>query len=375
MSKAKRTVRIVGIPDVPTTQTTIPGGPPLSAYAAGATPLAAAGDPLSQIVRIEAEETVREYREAMTASQIKKLRERTQRLKEETGSEDTPDGGVNVRGMFNFSSADLSAIAAMPPEERAKFLETVKEISVMASMSAGGKPNPIMQLAMMGGFGRGQQQGLTAKDVIELQTNLNQIYQSSGGNRDMSQQLLLKLMTETVPAWQNQSIQNMKYVYDTRIKDLEEQRSDPMRDIRNLKELAHELGYTSAAQDKEVALARMQMEDRWKVAEFQQRKEEAAMARQLGIVEQILKNVNVPDLIKTATRQQVSEQLHVQAPPAEAPAVPAAEGEPLVLYKCLHCNGPDGKPTEIWAPKSQTRVTCQGCGSSFSVVPGSVKQQ
>ena len=238
----------------------------------------------------------------------------------------------------------------------------------------------MLQLAAMGGFGGGRQQGLTAKDVIELQQNMNAIYQNAGrGDSDITRQLTMKLLTETLPSWQNQATQNMQLAYQTQIQALKENQSDPMRDIKYVKELGGMIGLTPGGQDKEVAIARMQMEDRWKLEEFKFRREELSNQKLLGTIKQILENVDVPGMVRAATRQQVGDQFRAPQPPQPqapppGPALPQGADQ-LVRYECLKCKSPDGRPTEIWAPASQTQVTCQGCGGVFTVKPGSVRQQ
>jgi len=240
--------------------------------------------------------------------------------------------------------------------------------------------SPILQLAAMGGFGGGRQQGLTAKDVVELQQTMNQIYQQAGrGDSDITRQLTMKLLTETLPSWQNQATQNMQLAYQTQIQALKDQISDPIKDMKYISEAAKMMGMGPSTQDKEVALARMQMEDRWKVEEFKFRREELNTQKLLGTVKQILENVNLPEMVRAATREKVGEQFRAQQPPPPqapppGPALPQGSDQ-LVKYECLKCKGADGHPTEIWAPSSQVQVTCQGCGSVFTVKPGSVRQQ
>ena len=336
----------------------------------------AEADPLAELERMETMEAVQELKDLQRQKKMLEHRKRVERLKEEVGAEDTMGGGLAIGKTFNFNAADLQGIANLPPEERQKFLDTIKEISIMSTMAApGGKMNPIMQLAMMGGFNRGGQQGLTAKDVIELQQNLNAIYQSSGGNRDMSQQLLLKLMTETLPGWQNQAFQAQNQAYQQQITSLKDQISDPIKDIRYIKEAAGMLGMAPTAGDREVSLARMQMEDRWKLEEFKIRREELNASKLLGTVEQILKNVDVPGMVRAATRQQVGEQFR-QPQPAPGPALPPDQAAgvgstQLVKYVCPN---PQCK-AEIYAPASQAQVTCQNCGGTYTVKPGSVRPQ
>jgi len=334
-------------------------------------------DPLAELERQESMDAVQELRELQRQKKMLEYRKRVERLKEEVGAEDTLGGGLAIKGMFNFSNADLQGISQMPAEERQQFLDTVKEISVMSSMSGGGgKMSPIMQLAAMGGFGGGRQQGLTAKDVIELQQTMNSIYQSAGrGDSDMSRTLLLKLLTETLPSWQNQSMQNMQIGYQTQIQALKDQISDPIKDMKYIKDAASLMGMTTGAQDREVSLARMQMEDRWKLEEFKLRREELNASKLLGTVEQILKNVDVPGMVRAATRQQVGEQFR-QPPVPQQPVLPpdqaAGVGDTqLVKYVCPN---PQCK-AEIYAPASQAQVTCQNCGGTYQVKPGSVRPQ
>ena len=336
-------------------------------------------DPLAELERQESLDAVQELRDLQKQRKMLEYKRRVEKLKQEVGAEDTSGGGLAIRGMFNFSATDLQAIAGMAPEDRQKFMDTVREINMMSSMGGGGgKVNPIMQLAMMGGFNRTGQQGLTAKDVIELQSSLNQIYQNKGGQDDsLTRTLLMKLLTETVPQWQNQSMQNMKYAYDTQIQALKDNQSDPMRDIKYVKELGGMIGLTPGGQDKEVALAQMQMQDRWKLEEFKFRREELANQKLLGTVKQILENVDIPSIVRSATRQQVGDQFRAQpqAPP-QSPALPANTAgvgkTQLMEITCPNpqCKGPDGLPTKIYAPATATQVTCQSCGGTYAVKLG-----
>lgn len=331
-------------------------------------------DPLAELEREETRDAVNELRELRRQKKMLEYRRRVSKLKEEVGAEDTMDGGLSIKGLFNFSNQDLQGISQMPPEERQAFLDTVKEISIMsASVPRSGKGmSPMMQLAAMGGFGGRGQQGLTAKDVIDLQQTMNQIYQSAG-TRDGGRELTLKLLTETIPAYQTQSMQNMKYAYDTQLKALRDQITDPIKDMRYIKEAAGLMGMTTGTQDREVSLARMQMEDRWKLEEFKIRREELTASKMLGTVEQILKNVDIPSVTRAFMRQQVSDKLKPQPQASPPSALPQGEDQ-IVEYTCPNCKGVDGAPTKIYAPASQGQVTCQNCGGIYPVKPGSVKQ-
>jgi len=336
-------------------------------------------DPLEELEHMETMDAVEELKDLRKQKKMLEYKKRVARLKEEVGAEDTLDGGLNVKGLFNFSNAELQGISQMQPGERQAFLDTVKEVSIMAATvpRSGKGMSPIMQLAAMGGFGGRGQQGLTAKDVIELQQNLNSIYQSSGrGDSDMSRTLLMKLLTETLPSWQNQSIESMKFGYDSQLKALKDQISDPIKDMRYIKEAASLMGMTPGSQDREVSLARMQMEDRWKLEEYKIRREEMGNMKLLGTIKQILENVDVPSMVRAATRQQVNTKLNPQPPqPVSAAAALPPGDDPLVRYECPNCKQPDGRPTEIYAPSSQAQVTCQSCGGTYTVKPGSVRPQ
>lgn len=342
----------------------------------------ASADPLDELDRQERLDAVDELKRLREQKRLLDYKKRVEQLKEEVGAEDTTGGGLAIKGMYNFSASDLQAIAGMPTEERQKFLDTVKEISVMSTMGgASGKMNPIMQLAMMGGLGGGRQQGLTAKDVIELQQTMNQIYQNAGHkDDDFTRSLTLKLLTETLPSWQNQSIQNMQVAYQAREQALKEQITNPLEMMSQAKEIAGMMGYTPGGIDKEVALARLQMENTWKLQEFQFRKDEINNQKMLGVVKQILENVNIPEMVKAATRQRVGDEFRAQPQPqAPPPALPTSQvgaGDTrIVEYQCPSCKDAAGQPTKIYAPASQAQVTCQSCGGVYNVKPGSVRQQ
>ena len=349
----------------------------------GAQPRQARGelDPFAELERQETMDAVQELRDLQKQKKMLEYKKRLARLKEEVGAEDTLDGGLSVKGLFNFSNADLQGISQMQPAERQAFLDTVKEVSMMSAMvPRGGKTSPIMQLAAMGGFSGGRQQGLSLKDMMEFQQMMNQTYQQAG-NRDGGRDLTMKLLTETLPSWQNQAMSNMQLAYQAQINALKDQQSDPVRDIKYIKDAAGMLGMSPGGADREVELARLQMEDRWKLEEFKMRREELQNSKMLGTIKQILENVDVPSMVRAATRQQVGDQLRQPAPPMQTSALPVEQAgvgpTQLVKYSCPNpqCKGADGKPTEIYAPAGQAQVTCQNCGGVYNVKPGSVHQQ
>lgn len=352
-------------------------------------------DPLEEYERLERLDTVQQLQELRRRKReveaSKKLKKIQQELEQE---EQTQDGGLNVEGMFRFSPQELQQISQMPQDERAAFLATVREIALMSSTmpSGGGKNqmNPMFQLMAMGGFGGRAQQGLNVDDVVKIQ----RMFQDAGPGRDDSRNLVMKLITETLPAYQNVAVQNMQMAYQAQISALEKQRSDPLNEIKFVKDLAAELGMRpsdAGSVSEAVALKTLDMQNMWKLKEFEMRQQEISQSRTLGIVEQIMKQVNLPNLLKLRAREETRSA--IQGPPIireesvlpqyntmdaqlhEAPRPntratmkagmdgaiqgPGGPVPNLLEYECPKCRN------RIVAAEDQVEVTCLNCGGRF----------
>ena len=72
-------------------------------------------DPFAELERQETMDAVQELRDLQKQKKMLEYKKRLARLKEEVGAEDTMDGGINVKGLFNFSNTDLQGISQMTP--------------------------------------------------------------------------------------------------------------------------------------------------------------------------------------------------------------------------------------------------------------------
>ena len=382
MSKA-REKKVVGIPTVPLTQRgyrtidTMDG-----VYGSPTSPRIDLNpnDPLRQMEVEETREALQELRDLKAQKKRVELRQKIEEEKRKLGEIDASGGGLNIQGMYNFTPMDIQQISKMPEADQQAFFETLRNIQMMASITprgTTGQPmtNPILYMMAMGGFNK-QGQGLGLKDVIELQKNWNTIYSGAGkGNQELTNTLLLKLMTETVPGLQTQAAQNMQMGYNAIIQHLSQNQADPLRDLRFLKEGALALGYTPQNVSNDVAKMRIEMEDRWKMKDFEQRQRELDYRRNMGVIQQILdtvqgvtKNVSrehIRSLFEPKVQQQPTP---VQQTPVKTELQPYVshkapmDGTPqqgqtqIVQYPCQNCGSP------MYAPMGQTVVTCAQCG-------------
>lgn len=383
MSKAKEK-KVVGIPTVPLTQRgyrTVdamdgvygnPSAPRLSLNI---------NDPLRQMEAEETREALQELRDLKLKKKGLELRQRIEREKETLGSINSSGGGLNIKGMYNFTPSDIQQISKMPEADQQSFYSTLQNIQMMAAMTprgSGGQTmtNPILYMMATGGFGK-QGQGLGLKDIIELQKNWNTISQGAGkGNQELTNTLLLKLMTETVPGLQQQAAQNMQMGYSAIIQQLQQNQADPLRDLRFLKEGATALGYAPQNVSNEVAKMRIEMEDRWKMKDFDWRSRELEYRRNMGIVKQILDSVQ--GLTKNVTREHISSLFQPKPPQPVATVNPVVTSEktlePYVTHKAPMTGVPQEGNVQIvqypcqkcgaamYAPLGQTPVTCAQCG-------------
>lgn len=337
-------------------------------------------NPLDRLRFERQQDLLKEYREVRAKKDELKLQKEVAQMKQEIGSIDVSGGGLGIRGLYNFSPQEMMQISRMPEEEQKSFYETLQNLTAMSAMTpagAGGGAgiNPIWQLMALGGFsGRGQQ-GLTLKDVLELQRNWQTLYQGAGrGNDQLTNQLLMKLMTETVPGLQQQSNANLQMGYQAIISQLQANQSDPLRDLEYLKKGADALGYGPQNQSVEVAKLRLQMEDGWRQKDWDYKMQELQTRRQLGMIQQIIQNVNIPAILRNVTRQQTRDLLTQPPPePAITPPLPVedvnvnpastkagmgpgAAGRRVIHYTCQGCGA------QMAAPEGQPTVTCQSCG-------------
>ena len=238
--------------------------------------------------------------------------------------------------------------------------------------------NPMLQFMAMGGFNR-QGQGLGLKDIIELQKMWQTINTGAGkGSQELTNTLLLKLMTETVPGLQNQANQNMQMAYNSQIAHLQANQSDPMRDLKFVKEMGSELGWRPANTSDEVSLKTLEMENLWKQKDWEFRMMEHRDRRNLGIIEQVL--VNAKDIVKNVSRESVKDMM--KRNPQTLPNIPPPHGPPqpnaftdkapmdanpltpmvrtdqstLKYYQCQGCG------ITLSAPEGTTQVLCPACG-------------
>jgi len=387
MSKTKEK-KVVGIPTVPLTQRgyrTVDAMDNVYGRSGGVGGIVNPNDPLAQMEAEETREALQELRDLKMKKKQVELRQKIEREKEALGNIDVAGGGLNIKGMYNFTPMDIQQISKMPEADQQAFYSTLQNIQMMAAMTprgSGGQAmtNPILYMMATGGLGR-QGQGLGLKDVIELQKNWDTISRGAGkGNQELTNTLLLKLMTETVPGLQTQAAQNMQMGYNAIIQHLSQNQADPLRDLRFLKEGATALGYTPQNVSNDVAKMRIEMEDRWKMKDFEQRQRELDYRRNMGIIQQILDSVqnvtkNVSrDHIRTLFQpkqpqpQPVIQPQQVVQPTADTGLQPYASHKApmtnappagkvqIVQYPCSKCGA------AMYAPLGEPRVTCAQCG-------------
>lgn len=381
---SKREKKVVGIPTVPLTQRgyrTVDAMDNVYGSSGRMGSMVNPNDPLAQMEAEETREALQELRGLKMKKKRVELRQKIEREKEALGNVDSTGGGLNIKGMYNFTPMDIQQISKMPEGDQQAFYSTLQNIQTMAAMNprgSGGQAmtNPILYMMATGGFGR-QGQGLGLKDIIELQKNWNTISQGAGkGNQELTNTLLLKLMTETVPGLQQQANQNLQQGMGAVISMLQKNQSDPMRDLQFLKEGASALGYAPQNVSNEVAKMRIEMEDRWHMKEFDWRNQELQYRRNMGIVKQILDSVQ--GLTKNVSREHIKtlfEPKKPQPPPAVQPTAPANTPlQPYVTHKAPMTNIPPAGNVQIvkypcskcgadmYAPMGQTQVTCAQCG-------------
>jgi len=339
-------------------------------------------NPLDQIKFERQQDLLKEYREMKGKKEELKLQRELAQMKQEVGSVDTTGGGLNIKGLYNFSAQDIATVSNMPEEDRKKFMETLQYINMMSSTrGAGGVQgmNPMLQFMAMGGFNR-QGQGLGMKDIIELQKMWQTINMGAGrGNQELTNNLMMKLITETVPNLQNQASQNMQMAYNAQIAHLQANQADPMRDIKFMKEMGSELGWKPSDHSEAVSMKTLEMQNLWKEKEWEFRMMEHRDRRNLGIVEQIL--TNAKDIVKNVSRESVRNMMR-QGPQTQEPTIPPPENPPqqeqftgkapmdanpltpmtrtdpstLKYYQCQGCG------ITLSAPAGTTRVLCPACG-------------
>ncbi len=332
-------------------------------------------DPIDALRREEEMDAVKELREIRRDRKRHELKKKIKQERAALGQEDA--GGLNIQGMYQFTPADIQQISKMPEAEQQQFYSALQNIQMMAAMQprggTGGLSNPMLQMMAMGGFGR-QGQGLGLKDVMEIQQMTKNIYDGAGkGNQDLTNTLLLKLMTETVPGLQQQASQAQIQGFGAVIQMLKDNQSDPMRDLNYLKQGAAALGYTPQNVSTEVAKMRIEMEDRWATVAHEDRRKELEYRRQLGVMEKVLDTVT--GLTKNVTRDHIStlfkpKQQQVVPQPQVVPVTPTVPtnvqgnliktpptGSPqIVKYQCQKCGA------DMYAPQGQSPVTCAQCG-------------
>ena len=351
-------------------------------------------DPLAQMEREEALEAYQELRELKARQKTLQMRQKIEVMKEEIGDVDVSGGGLKLAGMFNFSPDDITALSKMPEGDRQAVMDTMRQISVIGGMAKstgrkGSEANALLQWMAMGGFNRGQQ-GMGLKDVMELQRMWWTIYEGAGKkDSNLTDTLLIKLLTDTMPGLQTQANQNLQMAYQAQIASLQQNQSDPLRDIKFVKELGAELGWKPGDASEAVAIKTLEMQNMWKMKEWELKTQELQYRRNMGVVQQILGQINVPGIVRTMTRQNVREAMSPQQfgqpvqpvvprlepegqiqpmtpPPAgmKAPMYGAPQpGQIRILhYQCPFC-GQDNAALE-----GTPQVTCVACGNAFNTM-------
>lgn len=376
MSEKKGT-RVIGVPNIPLTQRGYMTVDKMDdVYGSNSGAAMSANDPLAQMEREETAQALKELRDLQVQKKTKELQNRIEKEKAELDGSSSP-----TKGLYNFTAADVANISKMGDAEKQAFFQTVQMINSTAAMqSPGGGQNPMLALALAGGLGGGRQQGLTAKDVLDIGNQYANLFQGAGkGDGELSKTLLLNLLTTTLPQWQNSSIQNMQMAYQAQIAQLQQNQADPLRDLKYLKEGAEALGYKPLSASTDIEKLRIEMDNTWKSKEFDLRVNELNYSRQLGLIKEIMNNPLVEQLAKgfgrgtvgPAAAQRpattVTEAPNPLGPPQmlqpQADAAPQDKKQPIIMYTCPNCKA------QIYAPLDQTQVTCTSCGGSFPVDP------
>ncbi|GAI52533.1 unnamed protein product, partial [marine sediment metagenome] len=139
-------------------------------------------------------------------------------------------------------------------------------------------------------------------------------------------------------------------------------------------------------QSDSVAMATLTMQDKWQMKDWELKTKELADRKMLGMIDKVLERVNIPEMVRAATRQQTREVLNPQQP-VLPPVNPATQGLPppgptpgfnmkapmdgmgppvgappatgsgrMVIYACTDCG------TQMAAPEGAPTVTCMACG-------------
>jgi len=300
-----------------------------------------------------------------------KLKTELDQMKREIGSVNVTGGGLNIPGSYNFSAQDITAVSNMSDPEKQKFLDTLQKINMMSSMSQRGGAqgmNPMLQFMAMGGFNK-QGEGLGLKDILELQKTWQTIYQGAGqGKQGLTDSLLLKLITDTVPGLQNQANTNLQMAYNAQIEHLRANQSDPMRDIKFIKEMGQELGLKPSNASESVALKTLEMENLWKQKDWEFRMMEHRDRRNLGIIDQIL--TNAKGLFKDASRENIREFLSPQQQPHIPPAEIQVQNQQAFTGKAPMDSQSVMSPMEKLDVASLKYYACQGCGINVAAPAG-----
>jgi len=332
-------------------------------------------NPLEQIKFEKQQDLLKEYREMKAKKDEMKLKQELAQMKQEVGSVDTSGGGLNIRNLYNFSAQEIEAISKKTPEEQQTFYETLRIIQSMAAMSPTGGVqgmNPMLQFMAMGGFNK-QGQGLGLKDIIELQKMWQTINAGAGkGNQELTNTLMLKLITETVPNLQNQANQNLQMAYNAQISHLQANQADPMRDLKFVKEMGSELGWKPSTESETVSLKTLEMQNLWKEKEWEFRMMEHRDRRNLGIVEQIL--TNAKDIVKNVSRESVRNMMK-QTPQTQSPNIPPPEAPPqqAPFSDKAPMNANPLTPMVRTDPSTLKYYQCQGCGITLSAPAGTTR--
>ena len=355
-------------------------------------------DPLAQLEREEAMEAYNELRELKARQKTLEMKRKIEVMKQEVGEIDVSGGGLKMAGLFNLSPEEIAELSKKPDAERQAIIDTMKQLGVIAGMakstgSRGGEANALLQYMAMGGFNRGGQQGMGLKDVMEMQRMWATIYEGAGRkDSELTNTLLLKLLTETLPATQTQANQNLQMAYQAQIANLQQNQSDPMRDIKAVKELAEELGLKQGNVSDQVALEIAKMNNMMAMKNWELRKDELQSRKTLGTIQQILGQINIPAITRNMMRRDVAgamrgqppqqlgqpiqphvptlqpeERIQPMTPPQmmdKAPMYSAPQpGQVRVLhYQCPYC-GQDNAALD-----GTPQVTCVACGGAFNTM-------
>ena len=393
MSKSKKATSTANIPRSTVTDPTYPMGDNRSRMAATYGDPASnnySHNPLEQIEIERRQDLLKEYRDAKAKKEELRLQREIEQMKADTGV-NVDGGGLNIQGMYNFTPGDIQAISKMGDVEQKAFYSTLQNIQMMAATNprggAQGLGNPILQMMAMGGFNRQEQQGLKLTDILEMQKMYATIYGGAGNqNQELTNTLLMKLMTDTVPSLQKQASDNMTMAYSSIIKNLEQNQSDPLRDLEYAKKLSQSMGYGPQSQSTEIAKLRIDMENQWRSKEWETKQKELEYRRNMGIIEKVLDTVQ--GVTKNVSRDHIREFFGpktVQTPPTVQvqPVVATQQTQPvnplqarqgivnqkssmntqqatvgtkIIEYPCQKCGA------KMYAPEGQSTVICSSCG-------------